>query len=80
MNHFLTSVIVDEGERQATLLALAWLALDRPGWDYMLGSIAEKFDGVPLYNEFKRLNEDRVLPKQKPPLSNKILDEMKQFI
>jgi hypothetical protein len=33
---------LDEGERQATLLAIARLAVERPGWDYMLGEIADK--------------------------------------
>jgi len=34
----------DESQRQAILMALAHLAVERPGWDYMLGEIAKKMD------------------------------------
>jgi hypothetical protein len=51
---------MEESDRQATLLALATLALHRPGWDYMLGEIAEKLQGRELFTEFKRLNNDRI--------------------
>jgi len=53
---------LEESERQATLLALANLALQRPGWDDMLGGIAEKLQGFDLFEEFKRLNNDRIVP------------------
>ncbi len=49
-----------EEQRQAILLALAELALSRPGWDYMLGEIAAELKGVEMFQEFKRLNADRV--------------------
>jgi hypothetical protein len=52
--------IEEESDRQAMLLALAELALSRPGWDYMLRKIAARLDGEDLYDEFKRLNADRV--------------------
>lgn len=39
----------EEAERQAILLALARLAVDRPGWDLMLGEIADKLN--PLLGE-----------------------------
>jgi len=39
-----TTVTFDESERQAIILALAHLAVDRPGWDYMLNNIAVKID------------------------------------
>jgi hypothetical protein len=69
--------IVEE-DRQMVILALAELALSRPGWDYALGLIAEKLslshshddqvtgiekklvDGRFLFDQFKRLNADRV--------------------
>ena len=38
------ALILEEEERQAVLLALAKLAVDRPGWDYMLSQIALKID------------------------------------
>ena len=54
---------IEESDRQAIVLALAMLSLQRPGWDWMLGGIAEKLGGVVegryMYDELKRLNEDR---------------------
>ena len=41
-----TVVAFAEEERQAVLLALAKLSLERPGWDYFLNSIAIKMDNV----------------------------------
>lgn len=38
------TVTLDESERQAIILALAHVAVDRPGWDYMLNEIALKMD------------------------------------
>ena len=37
---------LDEGERQALLLALGHLAADRPGWDDLLNRIAVRIDNV----------------------------------
>ena len=56
-------VIQEESDRQAVLLALATLALHRPGWDWMLGEIAEKFHGREMFENFKRLNNDMIGPK-----------------
>jgi hypothetical protein len=56
------TIVLDESQRQAVLLALAHLALERPGWDYMLSIIAGKMDnqtpeGRPaMYEEFKRMH------------------------
>jgi hypothetical protein len=49
-----------EGERQATILALARLAIERPGWDFMLNEIACKMDNVKegravMYDQFRSL-------------------------
>lgn len=49
-NHF------DEGERQMLLLAIAELALSRPGWDWMLGEVADRFEGRAMFDQFKKLN------------------------
>ena len=35
---------LDESQRQAVLMALAHLAVERPGWDVMLEEIAAKMD------------------------------------
>ena len=51
-----------EEERQAMLLALAWLALSRPGWHFFLQSIAQKMDPeLYMFQGFKRHNEDRAV-------------------
>lgn len=62
---------IDEGERQMVLLALAELALSRPGWDHALSLIAKQIDnlgptGPQLYSELKRLNADRVQAERGP--------------
>lgn len=54
-------VELEEGERQATLLALAKLSLERPGWDYMLNVIALKMDNqsdgrAVMYDRFRRIH------------------------
>src|SRR5574341_1708285 len=46
---------IEESERQPLLLALAHTAVERPGWDYLLGTIAEKFHGRDLFEQFKTL-------------------------
>jgi len=60
----ITITIDDDRDRQALLLALAILALDRPGWDDYLADIAGKFgeNGRTLYDEFRRLHADRFAP------------------
>lgn len=40
------TIVIDESQRQATLLALAHLTVERPGWEYMLTGIAKKMDNV----------------------------------
>jgi hypothetical protein len=54
---------LDEGDRQAVLLALARLAVERPGWDDMLNRIAMRIDNVNegravLFDEFRALAID----------------------
>lgn len=48
-----------EDQRQLTLLALATLCLERPGFDYALGEVAKQLHGLDMYNEFKKLNADK---------------------
>lgn len=52
---------LSEGQRQMVLMALAHLAVERPGWDYSLSEIALQIDnpGPELYKEFKRLHEPK---------------------
>jgi hypothetical protein len=57
---------LEEGQRQMVLLAIAELALSRPGWDYALGEIAKQFRGEEMFAEFKRLNADRVKAERAP--------------
>jgi hypothetical protein len=52
--------IFEEGDRQILLLALAELALSRPGWQYAIGLIVERLHGEEMYINFKRTNADRV--------------------
>ena len=44
---------VDESQRQLLLLAIARLAVDRPGWDEALGEVAQKLRGVDMFEQFK---------------------------
>jgi hypothetical protein len=56
------AMLIDEGQRQLLLMALAHLAVERPGFDQALSEIAAPIDnktaaGAPeLYSEFKRLH------------------------
>jgi hypothetical protein len=42
-----------ESDRQAIVLALAELALRRPGWDQYLSGIADRMQGREMYDRFK---------------------------
>lgn len=53
--------IQDESDRQAVLLALGHLAVERPGWDYMLGLIADKLRGREMYQTFQDLHRQAVV-------------------
>jgi hypothetical protein len=51
---------LDEGERQMMLMALAHLAIERPGWDDALNRLACRIDSVVagrgvLYDKFRAL-------------------------
>jgi hypothetical protein len=57
-----TTVTLEEGERQATILALAVLALHRPGWNDMLREIADKLQDCQMFDKMKEYNMDRIKP------------------
>lgn len=62
-----TTVTFDESDRQATLLALAALAVERPGWDYMLNLIALKMDRdvdgqAFMFTVLKDIRQRRLVP------------------
>jgi hypothetical protein len=42
----------DESDRQALILALARLAVERPGWKTMLHEIAVRFSGGEMFAQF----------------------------
>jgi hypothetical protein len=56
----------EEGDRQLILLAIAELALSRPGFDDTLGRIAARFGGGEMFRGFKRSNADRVKASHGP--------------
>jgi len=63
------TVTIDESQRQMILLALAQLALDRPGWTFTLLETADLFGGLDaqtMFKEFQRLNADRFRAKVEP--------------
>lgn len=59
-------VFLDEGNRQLILLAVAELALSRPGFDDTLGRLSELFYGREMFEGFKRSNADRVKASHGP--------------
>jgi hypothetical protein len=66
-------IALDESQRQATLMALAHLAVERPGWKWMLTQIALKMDtsteGEPkLFTKFFEMHAAEVaLAKDRQP-------------
>lgn len=60
------TITIDESQRQMILLALAHLAIERPGWKYATGEAAKTMDsklpnGDPeLYTRFYDLRFERV--------------------
>jgi hypothetical protein len=68
---------LEEGERQMLVLALAELALSRPGWNDCLQRIAQRVEneGAPMYERFKRSSADRVRVERGPLLPQRIILE-----
>lgn len=54
---------IEEEERQMVLLAIAILAIVRPGFAWALGEVAEKLQGRPMFEAFKQFNEDQYKPR-----------------
>ena len=70
-----TTITLTEEERQATLMALAHLAVERPGWLIMLQEIAGKMDnataeGPELFNNFWSLHQDSTRTSLPNPASD----------
>jgi hypothetical protein len=57
-----------ESQRQMIVLALAELALSRPGWDESIREIVRHYDGegLPMFEGFKRTSADRVRAERGP--------------
>jgi hypothetical protein len=56
-------VELPEDERQAVLLAIAHLAVERPGWlDYLRG-IAARLEGVEMFDQFRDLRAQPDRPR-----------------
>jgi hypothetical protein len=48
-------VELSEEERQVTVFALARLAIERPGWGWLIRSVANSLDpGLNIFNKFVR--------------------------
>jgi hypothetical protein len=60
------TITFDESQRQSTIMALAHLAVERPGWDTMLKETAQLLDnpGVPMYLSFKEMHQAKVTEDQ----------------
>jgi len=50
---------IDEGTRQAIILALAHFSIERPGWEDLLSRIAKDFGDIDLkmFESFKKIEE-----------------------
>lgn len=63
---------IGEGERQMVLMALAHLAVERPGWDYALTEIAKKMDTLENWkrrqHEALRGQREEYIPRGQPVL------------
>lgn len=72
MNMNSVEVKIEEGDRQMILLAIAELALSRPGWDDTLGRIADYLshdatnDGRLMFEGLKLTSADRVHEERSP--------------
>lgn len=55
------TVQLTEEQRQIVLLAMGNLAYERPGFDPMLGELAERLEGRTMFETFKDLKRDEEL-------------------
>jgi hypothetical protein len=61
-------VTVSEEERQVIVLAMAELALRRPGWDWMLRNCAEEsFSAGHMFDRFKETSDELAASTQGKP-------------
>lgn len=51
------TIEINEEERQLILLALALMALARPGFEHLAADIARKLSGWEMFNSFKAANK-----------------------
>lgn len=61
---------LEEGERQMVLMALAHLAVERPGWDDALQRLAMQLDNEQnnrpqMYDEFRKMHRIAVVAERK---------------
>lgn len=56
----------DEADRQMVLLAIAELALRRPGWDATLRRLAGRLHGEEMFDKFKETGGDVTKPMRSP--------------
>jgi hypothetical protein len=67
------TLTLDESQRQFVLLALAHLAIERPGWDDMISVVVAEMDtALPngrfqMYEEFKRTHDPRRVNEPSDP-------------
>lgn len=64
------TIQIDEGQRQMILLALAHLAVERPGWKVALADTALVMDDGTMFHTFYQLRHDVVrdsLPESPTP-------------
>jgi hypothetical protein len=64
------TIEIDESQRQMILLALAHLAIERPGWKYACGETAKVMDDGTTFHQFYQLRHDVVrdsLPESPTP-------------
>jgi hypothetical protein len=65
-------VKLDEAQRQVLVMACAHLAVERPGWDYMLrGFVTDVLKAGPMYEQFHQL---RMRNLELPREGDSILD------
>jgi hypothetical protein len=56
---------LEEGDRQMVVLAIAELALSRPGWDDALRRIARTFEAEPMFEQLKKTSAEQQSPPAK---------------
>jgi hypothetical protein len=60
------TIDISEDERQFLLLALALTVLLRPGFNLPAEALADKLEGLRMYEKFMHYNADVVKPQRLP--------------